>query len=121
MNDNNGMRLEKFFHRVVVGVSAALILYGVVLAGTMIYGARQVQTPPVDAEFLELIAEQNDAEQAFPQMHPVPEFGHQAGEPLPGEPDIKASGDQPSEPILPASGSDQQGQAGEQGAPEAAP
>lgn len=74
MNDNNGMRLEKFFHRVVVGVSAALILYGVVLAGTMIYGARQGHTPPGDADFRQLVAEQQGQEEPLPLLHPVPEF-----------------------------------------------
>ncbi|MBK6895049.1 MAG: hypothetical protein IPH06_00460 [Alphaproteobacteria bacterium] len=74
VNDNNGMRMEKFFHRVVVGVSAALILYGVILAGTMIYSARQEQAPVGDADFQALVAEQQGEDEPFPQMHPVPEF-----------------------------------------------
>ncbi len=68
------MRLERFFYRVVVGVSAALILYGIVLAGTMIYSARQEQAPAGDADFQALVAEQQGEDEPFPQMHPVPEF-----------------------------------------------
>lgn len=68
------MRLERFFYRVVVGVSAALILYGIVLAGTMIYSARQEQAPAGDADFQALVAEQQGEDEPLPQMHPVPEF-----------------------------------------------
>ena len=77
MNDNSNMRVEKFFHRLVVGISAALILYGIILAGTMVYGTYQSQHKvPGDPNFQALVDEQNSQDEAFPQMHAVPVFGN---------------------------------------------
>lgn len=121
MNDNNGMRLEKFFHRVVVGISAALIVYAVVLAFTMVYDANVKHAPVGDQAFLDLVAEQNEAEEAFPQMHPVPAFDLPAGEPTNDVTDVNASTHENPEEAAPSPGADLQGQADEPKEPDAAP